>query len=96
MTYVFRAAYETGLTRAWIKQTTGIQNLEVGGLLSEKWPIPAISGQRTIAVRLDEATEYRVGAAAILSRQIDLLVERRQALITAAVTGDLTVTGVVT
>lgn len=94
LAYVFRAAYEIGLTRAWIKQTTGIQNLDLGGLLSEKWTFPALGEQLAIVRYLESASEYRIRASALLTRQIDLLVERRQALITAAVSGELSVTGV--
>ena len=39
LVFLFRAAYEIGVTRRWIKQTTGIQNLDLGGFLSEKYAI---------------------------------------------------------
>ena len=31
LAFLLRASYETGVTRRWIKQTTGIQNLDLGG-----------------------------------------------------------------
>ena len=43
LAFVFRAAYETGCTRAWIKQTTGIQNLDLLGFLSGKCPVPPLA-----------------------------------------------------
>lgn len=91
LAFVFRAAYELGLTRAWIKQTTGIQNLDLSGLLSEKWPIPPLKSQRAIARQLDQATHERIRLTCNLENQIDLLHERRTALITAAVTGEIAV-----
>lgn len=93
LAFVFRAAYEVGLTRAWIKQTTGIQNLDLSGLLSEKWPIPPLERQREIARQLDKATDDQNQVTTQLRRQIDLLAERRRALITAVVTGDLPIPG---
>ena len=90
----FRAAYEAGLNWRSIKQTTGIQNLDTGAYLSEPWQIPPIGVQRRIAsdlrARLDSALRLREA----LQRQINLLREHRQALITAAVTGELEVPGV--
>ena len=85
--YVLRAAYERGTTRRWINQTTGIQNLDLGGLLSEPWPKPPIDEQVAMVRKLDDANENRLGTRRALERQIGLLRERRQALITAAVTG---------
>jgi type I restriction enzyme, S subunit len=56
--------------------------------------VPSIRTQREI-VAARRATDGRVGSGARLIRgQIDLLVEHRQALITAAVTGELEIQGV--
>ena len=92
--YVLRGAYEAGLTRAWIKQTTGIQNLDLGGFLSEKVLVPTKAEQRSIASSLDDRTVMAGKTRSALYGQLDLLVEHRQALITAAVTGELRVPGV--
>ncbi len=88
LAFLLRASYEIGVTRRWIKQTTGIQNLDLGGFLSEKYALPPRE-QSSIAKQLDEATRYRSLMQGKLYTQIGLLVERRQALITAAVTGEL-------
>ncbi len=93
LAYAFRSAYEAGMTRAWIRQTTGIQNLDLGGLLSEKWTFPDLSTQREIAERLDRVAHDVHAVQDLLNRQIGLLYERRQALITAAVTGELDIPG---
>ena len=94
LAFLFRAAYESGRTRGWIKQTTGIQNLDLGGFLSEKHPIPPINDQCKVAEFLDSATSHLKYVKERLQEQISLLTERRQALITAAVTGELAVPGV--
>ena len=94
LVFVFRAAYEIGHTRAWIKQITGIQNLDLGGLLSEKCQIPSFADQVATAKRLDEATTDRLRVVTLLNHQADLLAEHRQALITAAVTGEIAMPGV--
>ena len=91
LAFLLRASYETGVTRRWIKQTTGIQNLDLGGFLSEKYAIPPPREQSSIAEQLDEATSHRSLMQGKLHTQIGLLAERRQALITAAVTGELSV-----
>ena len=91
LTFLLRAAYETDRTRRWIKQTTGIQNLDLGGFLSEKFAVPPLPDQSAVASRLDEATRHRVRTEALFDKQIGVLRERRQALITAAVTGELAV-----
>jgi type I restriction enzyme S subunit len=63
-------------------------------IVSLAMPLPTQNVQQTIATRLNEkAHNYRT-LAQKLARQIVLLRERRQALITAAVTGELKVPGV--
>ena len=93
LAFVFRAVYETGRTRAWIKQTTGIQNLDLRGFFSEKWPIPPLATQRVISRQLGGATIRQQQLKSRLRAQIELLIERRQALITAAVIGELKIPG---
>lgn len=93
LAYALRSAYESGLTRAWVNQTTGIQNLDLGGLLSERWWVPSVARQAEIAAELDRATGLKNQTVEALRHQIALLQEHRQALITAAVTGDLEVPG---
>ncbi|MEY7972941.1 restriction endonuclease subunit S [Saccharomonospora xinjiangensis] len=86
------ANYFAGMNIPFIKQTTGIQNLDGAGYLGRKVHLPTISEQvsivRLLDRNLDSASRYRNSA----NHQIDLLAERRQALITAAVTGQLDVT----
>ena len=57
-------------------------------------PCPSPDVQGAIANRLDKATADSDRMTKALEHQIDLLVERRQALITASVTGHLDIPGV--
>jgi type I restriction enzyme S subunit len=55
---------------------------------------PPIAEQRLIAVDLDRRRHRVEETAGIIEHQITLLMERRQALITAAVTGQIEIPGV--
>ena len=55
-------------------------------------PVPALSIQRHVAVAIAEMREESAGLRSALTSQVSLLRERRQALITAAVTGQIDVT----
>ena len=57
-------------------------------------PLPAMAQQLVIAENLDEKDAVIRKATDQLARQIELLREHRQALITAAVTGELEIPGV--
>jgi type I restriction enzyme S subunit len=57
-------------------------------------PTPALDEQRVIARELDEHTMRRDRAVNRLVAQLELLVEHRQAIITAAVTGAIDIPGV--
>ncbi len=69
---------------------TGINRNVVGMLRAPK---PPLSEQRFIATQLDRALEATEAAKSALARQIELLRERRQTLITAAVTGQIPIPG---
>jgi type I restriction enzyme S subunit len=69
---------------------TGINRNVIGQL---RVPLPPVEEQSRIALAVDEVTDAASVPARLLHRQIDLLIERRQALITAAVTGELHVPG---
>jgi type I restriction enzyme S subunit len=57
-------------------------------------PVPEVSVQTRIAAELNSAIQVLQTLHNAVGRQIDLLHERRQALISAAVTGELDVVGV--
>ena len=70
---------------------TGINRNVVGRLRAVQ---PSYAEQQWIAEELDQRHADVERTVAILNRQIDLLIERRQALITAAVIGQLQIPGV--
>lgn len=92
--YAHAAAYSTRLTEKSVKRTTGIQNLDQSSYFDEYFPFPPLEEQRRIVAELDEVTakiDTLIGEA---ERFIELAKERRSALITAAVTGQIDIPGV--
>jgi type I restriction enzyme S subunit len=63
-------------------------------LREHRFPWPPLAEQREIVRHLDQSRAKVEGMVERLTKQIDLLAERRQALITAAVTGELEIPGV--
>jgi type I restriction enzyme S subunit len=72
-----------------IKQTTGIQNLDVSSYLSRDFEFSSIEIQRRIVSYLDEQTAKIDNLITLRYQQIDLLKEQRAALIQQAVTRGL-------
>lgn len=72
-----------------IKQTTGIQNLDIYAYFCEVVPFPEKSIQQSIADFLDRETAKIDEMVAKKKKLIELLREKRQALITHAVTKGL-------
>ncbi len=54
--YVLASAYYSGITAQNVKQTTGIQNLDMGAFLATSWTYPSHREQRCIADFLDVET----------------------------------------
>lgn len=71
VSYFWRAMYYRTVTTAYIKQTTGIQNLNISALLEkESIPIPPIKTQKNIVSHLDS-----------LCLRIDEIINDKQALV---------------
>jgi|JI10StandDraft_1071094.scaffolds.fasta_scaffold07303_6 type I restriction enzyme, S subunit len=87
--YEFAAAYACGLNRRSVKQTSGIQNLDQEQYLDEMATYPPPAEQSAIAAALDRETARIDALIARKTRFIELLQEKRQALITHAVTKGL-------
>lgn len=85
--YALHGSYLAGRTWNFVRQTTGIQNLDVNGYLSMPHPVPAHDEQRRIADHLDEVTGKIDVMLAKVAELKSLLIERRAALITDVVTG---------
>ena len=64
-------------------------------LRSVRIVVPSLHVQETVVFRLDRSADHLVATVDGLGAQIDLLAERRSALITSVVTGELAVSGVV-
>ncbi|MCB0535797.1 MAG: restriction endonuclease subunit S, partial [Saprospiraceae bacterium] len=72
-----------------IKQTTGIQNLDTSSYFKEIVCLPPLEEQQAIAAWLDERTARIDTLIAKKQRLIELLQEKRQAIISKAVTRGL-------
>ncbi len=83
------AAYRDGRNVPFVKQTTGIQNLDLSAYLGLPWALPPTDEQGMLASRLASEFSRIDRIRSTVERELDLLKERRQALITAAVTGEL-------
>ena len=93
--YVHHAAYSLRVNTKSVKQTSGIQNLDPRQYLNESEPFPPSDEQSAIATFLDLETAKIDALIAEQNRLIRLLQERRSALISAAVTGQIDVRGLV-
>lgn len=87
--YVHAAAYAIRLNTRSIKQTSGIQNLDASQYFDERAGFPPQSEQTQIASFLDRETAKIDGLVAEQQRLMTLLKEKRQAVISHAVTRGL-------
>ncbi|MGE0621116.1 MAG: restriction endonuclease subunit S [Pseudomonadales bacterium] len=87
--YCHAAAYAVRLNQRSIKQTSGIQNLDQSQYLNELAPYPPEEEQKAIASFLDTETSKIDALIAEQQRLIELLKEKRQAVINHAVTKGL-------
>lgn len=81
--------YWSQIRRASIQAT--IQNVGASRYGSLTVPVPPLATQRGITRKLEASSRRMRAVHALVTRQISLLEERRQALITAAVTGQLNI-----
>ena len=84
------------LRQEWMRLAFGSTHdtIYMPDLESVKIPYVPISEQIMISQKLDTSTSRLLEAKELLNRQCNILKERRQALITAAVTGELRIPGV--
>ena len=87
--YLSQSMYSLGLNAPSVKQTTGIQNLDTRHYFQTRVPFPPLSEQRAIADFLDRETARIDGIVEKEKKLIELLKEKRSALITRAVTKGL-------
>jgi type I restriction enzyme S subunit len=90
--YCLRAAAKVSVFAMEGNQST-IVHLTGEQLRVHRFPWPSADEQDLIVQVLDEAATLTGAAISTVTRQIDLLVEHRQALVTAAVTGTISIPG---
>ncbi len=92
--FMFYATKSSSSAAYWSSMASGLTRygLKVDAIGSCAQPIPPLHEQRAIADYLDGQTQRIDALVTKLEHQIELLVERRQAVITAAVTGKLDLT----
>lgn len=89
LSFIHSTLYAQGVNRRSIKQTTGIQNIDIYTYLSEYVPIPPPEEQAAIVRFLDHADGQIQRYIAAKERLIALLEEQRQGVIHQAVTRGL-------
>ena len=87
--YAFNTLYQGRVNYPSIKQTTGIQNLDSESYLQEYFCFPNLTEQTQISRFLDHETARIDALIAEQQRLIELLKEKRQAVISHAVTKGL-------
>ena len=87
--YLLLAIYNSRGTFPHLKQSTGIQNLDLASFLNIRVRIPPLETQRRIAEFLDKNTARIDGLIGKKRALLKRLAEKRQALITRAVTKGL-------
>ena len=83
--YCLNSMYQLGLTRKHIKQSTGLQNLDIDSYFQEKIPFSSLVQQAQIANFLDRKTQQIDELIRAKERKIELLGEYRASLIHEAV-----------
>ena len=90
MNYLFASLFSHGIVWKYIKAATGIQNLNISEYFSkEKVFLPPLSEQHAIAAYIDEETGKLDAAVEKLERMVEVLKERKQLIISKAVTRGL-------
>ena len=89
LTYVHSALYSARINVRSIKQSIGIQNLDKANYLNEAMGFPPLPEQQAIAAFLDRETSRIDALVSKKERLIELLREKRSALVTRAVTKGL-------
>ncbi|WP_162266015.1 restriction endonuclease subunit S [[Bacillus] enclensis] len=88
--FLFVAMYQDDITKQYIKQTTGIQNLDLTSLLAnEKFCVPSLSEQQVIAKFLESECSKINSIINDMERQVEILNQHKKSLITETVTKGL-------
>lgn len=87
--YLMYSIWKSKLVIPSIKQTTGIQNLDIQAYLDRKVELPNLGEQQKVATYLDRETSHIDQLIAAKEKLLTLLEEKRKASITRAVTRGL-------
>ncbi|WP_082946300.1 restriction endonuclease subunit S [Mycobacterium sp. E1747] len=87
--YALDASYATKRTERSVRRTTGIQNLDQKAFFNEEFPVPPLTEQRAIADFLDRETARIDTLICEQNQLVELLHERRQAVLERCVTRGL-------
>jgi type I restriction enzyme S subunit len=87
--FAIASAYHLRRTTPWVNQTTGIQNLDLGGFLTERVPVPSHETQVAMAATFTSVLERTRDVIEKLDHQIALLQEHRVSLIASAVAPEI-------
>lgn len=93
LNYLLNTREVLGLARSMALPSIGQANLNPSRYSAIVLPIPSVAEQERITSRLDEMAHRTRDASRAITRQVELLRERRQALITAAITGQFDIPG---
>lgn len=85
--YLMNSLYSSGFTRQFVKQTTGIQNLDADAFLAQHCALPLLDEQRRIADFLDAETARIDSLTSTYAHARNVLLESRMTRIFNAVTG---------
>jgi type I restriction enzyme S subunit len=85
------ALYQTRRNGPFVNQTTGIQNLDSSAYLAREVWVPHYGAQEAIVRRVEDEGDRAEQLMALADRRVGLLQERKQTLVTAAVTGQFDV-----
>lgn len=85
--YYFNMLYSNKINLLYFNQTTGLQNLQIGGYLGQPIYLPPLSEQQEIADYLDKKCVEIDGLKEKLSKKRETLTELRQSIISEVVTG---------
>jgi type I restriction enzyme S subunit len=85
--YLFAALYQSGYAKRFIKQNTGIQNLDEFALFNNYVAIPDLDTQKAIVAFLDRETAYIDQLIAKKERQVALLDQRARQAVSEIVVG---------
>ncbi len=89
--FLFYAMHRLRVNTKHIKQTTGIQNLDINSYFNNSIPVPSVLIQNQIVEYLDAKTAQVDSAITKIEKQIALLQEYKQSLIYHVVTGKISV-----